>query len=94
MTTAAMILGMLPMAFSLGAGSEFRSPMAVVVIGGLITSTGLTLIVVPVVYTLADDLKVVSIRFWQKVVEGKSLASGPPPPIESPAELPSGSSPG
>ncbi|MBM3270716.1 MAG: efflux RND transporter permease subunit [Candidatus Sericytochromatia bacterium] len=57
MTTAAMVLGMLPMAAGIGAGSEFRSPMAVVVIGGLITSTLLTLVVVPVVYTLLDDFK-------------------------------------
>ncbi|MEB3203278.1 MAG: efflux RND transporter permease subunit [Candidatus Sericytochromatia bacterium] len=57
MTTAAMVLGMMPMALGLGAGSEFRSPMAVVVIGGLVTSTFLTLLVVPVFYTLLDDLK-------------------------------------
>lgn len=57
MTTAAMVLGMLPMALGIGSGSEFRSPMAVVVIGGLLTSTGLTLIVVPVAYTIADDVK-------------------------------------
>jgi HAE1 family hydrophobic/amphiphilic exporter-1 len=56
MTTLAMIFGMLPTALALGAGSEFRAPMAHVVIGGLITSTLLTLIVVPVVYTYLDDL--------------------------------------
>lgn len=56
MTTAAMVMGMLPMAMRIGAGSEFRYPMAIVVIGGLITSTLLTLIVVPVFYTLLDDL--------------------------------------
>ncbi|MBM3268526.1 MAG: efflux RND transporter permease subunit [Candidatus Sericytochromatia bacterium] len=56
MTTAAMVMGMLPMAFRVGAGSEFRYPMAIVVIGGLITSTALTLVVVPVFYTLLDDL--------------------------------------
>jgi len=55
MTTLAMIFGMLPTALALGAGSEFRSPMAVAVIGGLITSTLLTLVVVPVVYTYLDD---------------------------------------
>jgi hydrophobic/amphiphilic exporter-1 (mainly G- bacteria), HAE1 family len=53
MTTLAMIFGMLPTA--LGAGSEFRAPMAHAVIGGLITSTLLTLVVVPVVYTYLDD---------------------------------------
>jgi HAE1 family hydrophobic/amphiphilic exporter-1 len=55
MTTMAMIFGMLPTALALGAGSEFRAPMAYAVIGGLITSTLLTLIVVPVVYTYLDD---------------------------------------
>ena len=53
MTTFAMIFGMLPIALF---GSESRSPMAVTVIGGLTTSTLLTLVVVPVVYTLLDDL--------------------------------------
>jgi len=56
MTTLAMIFGMLPTALALGAGAEFRSPMAHAVIGGLITSTLLTLVVVPVVYTILDDV--------------------------------------
>jgi HAE1 family hydrophobic/amphiphilic exporter-1 len=56
MTTMAMIFGMLPLAFEIGAGSEIRAPMARAVIGGLITSTLLTLIAVPVVYALLDDL--------------------------------------
>jgi hydrophobic/amphiphilic exporter-1 (mainly G- bacteria), HAE1 family len=55
MTTSAMIFGMLPTALALGQGGEFRAPMARAVIGGLITSTLLTLIVVPVVYTYLDD---------------------------------------
>jgi len=58
MTTAAMIFGMLPLALALGEGAEQRAPMAHAVIGGLITSTLLTLFVVPVVYTLLDDLSV------------------------------------
>ena len=57
MTTFAMIFGMLPIALGRGAGSESRAPMAVAVIGGLSTSTLLTLVVVPVVYTLLDDLR-------------------------------------
>ncbi len=56
MTTLAMIFGMLPTALALGAGAEMRAPMGRAVIGGLITSTLLTLIVVPVVYSLLDDL--------------------------------------
>jgi HAE1 family hydrophobic/amphiphilic exporter-1 len=56
MTTFAMIFGMLPTALGTGAGAESRGPMAMAVIGGLTTSTILTLVVVPVVYTLLDDL--------------------------------------
>jgi len=56
MTTSATILGMLPIALGFGAGAELRAPMAISIIGGLITSTLLSLIVVPVAYTLADDL--------------------------------------
>jgi multidrug efflux pump subunit AcrB len=55
MTTSAMILGMLPIALGWGAGAELRAPMAIAVIGGLVTSTLLSLLVVPVVYTLLDD---------------------------------------
>lgn len=56
MTTIAMGAGMLPLALGLGADPSFRSPMAVAVIGGLITSTLLSLLVVPPVFTLVDDL--------------------------------------
>jgi len=56
MTTLAMIFGMLPLALAIGAGAEMRAPMARAVIGGLITSTFLTLLVVPVMYSLLDDL--------------------------------------
>lgn len=55
MTTASTILGMLPIALGLGAGSELRSPMAVAIAGGLVSSTILSLIVVPVVYAILDD---------------------------------------
>ncbi len=56
MTTLSLILGMLPVAFGLGAGGSFRAPMAVAVIGGLITSTLLTLVLVPVAYSILDVL--------------------------------------
>ena len=56
MTTLAMIFGMLPLFFGLGAGGEGRAPMARAVVGGLLTSTLLTLLVVPVMYTYMDDL--------------------------------------
>lgn len=57
MTTVAMIAGMLPIAFGIGAGAEVRQAMAIAVIGGLITSTMLTLLVVPVVHTFIDDVE-------------------------------------
>lgn len=63
MTTLAMIFGMLPTAFGTGYGSEARAPMAYTIIGGLITSTLLTLVVVPIIYTFLDDLRV---RFSKK----------------------------
>jgi HAE1 family hydrophobic/amphiphilic exporter-1 len=56
MTTSAMIMGMMPVALALGRGSEWRAPMGIAVIGGLILSTMLTLIVIPVTYTVVDDV--------------------------------------
>jgi HAE1 family hydrophobic/amphiphilic exporter-1 len=56
MTTLAMIFGMVPLAFAITEGSEQRSPMGQAVIGGVITSSLLTLVVVPVVYCYLDDL--------------------------------------
>ncbi len=57
MTTAAMIFGMLPLAIGLGEGSEQQAPMGRAIIGGVITSTLLTLVVVPVLYTYLDALE-------------------------------------
>ena len=54
MTTATTVLGLAPMALGLGAGSELRRPMALVVIGGLLTSTALTLLIIPAIYSLLD----------------------------------------
>ncbi|WP_017660092.1 efflux RND transporter permease subunit [Baaleninema simplex] len=56
MTTASTILGMMPIAIGLGAGAELRQPMAVAIIGGLLTSTLLSAIVVPVLYVVLEDL--------------------------------------
>jgi len=58
MTTIAMIAGMVPIALGIGAGSQTRSPMAMAVIGGLMTSTLLTLVVIPVVFTYMDGLQI------------------------------------
>jgi len=57
MTTFAMVLGMMPIAVGIGEGAETRSPMAIATIGGLITSLFLTLIVVPIVYDIFDEIK-------------------------------------
>jgi len=57
MTTLAMGLGMLPIALAFGEGTEFRSPMAIAVIGGLITSTALSLIFIPAAFSLIDGVK-------------------------------------
>ena len=54
MTTSTTALGLLPMAIGFGEGAEVRAPMAITVIGGLLVSTMLTLVVVPVVYTILD----------------------------------------
>ena len=56
MTTLAMVFGMVPLAFALTEGSEQRAPMGQAVIGGVITSSLLTLVVVPVTYCYMDDL--------------------------------------
>ena len=74
MTTVAMIAGMLPVAVGLGGDTAFRQPMAIAVIGGLITSTGLTLVIVPAVFTLIDD-----IERWLAPRFGRVLTAQPPP---------------
>ncbi len=78
MTTLAMIFGMLPLALALGPGAEMRAPMARAVIGGLITSTLLTLIVVPVVYTYLDHLTPASVREWWRRRRGQAAAEPVP----------------
>jgi hydrophobic/amphiphilic exporter-1 (mainly G- bacteria), HAE1 family len=62
MTTVTTVLGLTPMALGIGRGADLRAPLAIAVIGGLIMATLLTLIVVPVVYSLAEDLKVRMLR--------------------------------
>ena len=66
MTTLAMIFGMVPLAFALSEGSEQRAPMGQAVIGGVITSSLLTLVVVPVMYCYMDDLANWFLRLWRK----------------------------
>jgi Cu/Ag efflux pump CusA len=68
MTTIAMAAGMMPSALAFGAGGEFRSPMALAVIGGLIFSTVLSLVFVPAMFMLMDDIGTLSWRFGKKLV--------------------------
>jgi HAE1 family hydrophobic/amphiphilic exporter-1 len=70
MTTLAMIFGMLPLALALGAGAEMRAPMARAVVGGLVTSTFLTLLVVPVMYSFLDDFGSWIQKRWKGKKEG------------------------
>jgi HAE1 family hydrophobic/amphiphilic exporter-1 len=67
MTTTAMVMGMVPLALGLGEGAEQRSPMAHAIIGGVLTSTLLTLVVVPVIYTYLDDMKRLTLRMINRV---------------------------
>jgi HAE1 family hydrophobic/amphiphilic exporter-1 len=80
MTTVAMIFGMIPLALALGEGSEQRAPMARAVIGGLLTSTLLTLFVVPVVYTLIDDF-VLALKRRFAAAPQAAPAGGTPQPV-------------
>ena len=74
MTTAAMVFGMLPLALALDEGGEIQAPMGRAIIGGVITSTLLTLIVVPVIYSLLDDLAAwAKRRFGAKEVAGGAI---------------------
>ena len=71
MTTLAMIFGMLPLALGLGEGGEQRGPLGQTVIGGVITSSLLTLVVVPVAYTVLDDFGAWVTRKWRRGAKGK-----------------------
>jgi HAE1 family hydrophobic/amphiphilic exporter-1 len=82
MTTLAMIFGMVPLAFALSEGSEQRAPMGQAVIGGVITSSLLTLVVVPVAYCYMDDLANWARRLWggsQAEPRMSGSAGGNPP---------------
>ena len=72
MTTATTVLGLLPMALGLGDGAEIRTPMAIAVISGLITSTVLTLVVIPAIYALVD-------RFQARLAGRRAEAEGSAP---------------
>ncbi len=80
MTTIAMAAGMVPSAMAFGIGGEFRAPMAVAVIGGLIVSTLLSLVFVPAIYLLVDDLSRLFVRLFGRFVG----ATDEPGPEEAP----------
>jgi multidrug efflux pump subunit AcrB len=82
MTTIAMAAGMLPIAMGWGTDPSFRAPMAIVVIGGLITSTFLSLLVIPVLFTYVDDL----IQFMQRLLRRKAGAPAASPSTASATE--------
>ena len=81
MTTVAMGAGMMPIAIGWGTDPSFRAPMAIVVIGGLITSTFLSLLVVPVVYTYVDD----AIEWVRRVLHSRPRQPGSVEPRGAPA---------
>jgi hypothetical protein len=101
MTTIAMAAGMMPSALAFGAGGEFRSPMALAVIGGLIFSTILSLVFVPAMFMVMDDFGALCWRFGQKLL----VSSGEPdeaghgsdhqkePPAKGPPSVPPAMSP-
>jgi HAE1 family hydrophobic/amphiphilic exporter-1 len=76
MTTVTTILGLTPMALGIGRGADLRAPLAIAVIGGEIVATLLTLIVVPVVYSLADG-------FWQTVTGKTGVPAQATPATEA-----------
>ena len=86
MTTCTMVFAMLPLAVKIGAGSEDRSPMATVLVGGLLTSTLLTLVFVPVVYSYLDDLGEFLARMGLLARRQWGRAEGDEEPISPPAK--------
>jgi hydrophobe/amphiphile efflux-1 (HAE1) family protein len=88
MTSAAMIAGMLPAAVGIGAGGRFQGDMAIAVIGGLVTSTALTLVMVPAVFTWIDDIERWVGRLFKRGIGAQNrptadAVSGPGPVIDS-----------
>ena len=78
MTTIAMAAGMMPSALAFGAGGEFRSPMALAVIGGLLFSTVLSLVFVPAMFMMMDDLGALIWRFAKRLIVSTGDAEHPP----------------
>ncbi|MGM5029820.1 efflux RND transporter permease subunit [Tardiphaga sp. 20_F10_N6_6] len=84
MTTVAMVAGMMPSALAFGAGGEFRSPMALAIIGGLIFSTALSLLFVPAMFMMMDDVGQLAWRFGRKLLASsgeEDPQNGQPPAV-------------
>jgi multidrug efflux pump subunit AcrB len=84
MTSAAMVLGMIPTAVGTGVGSEFRAPMAVAVIGGVTSSTILTLLVVPVAFLWVERQRERVAKLWARISpdSGAAALAEPGPAVE------------
>ena len=99
MTTIAMAAGMMPSALAFGAGGEFRSPMALAVIGGLVFSTVLSLVFVPAMFMMMDDLGSLIWRYGKLLLASEAESDDPPvdrprePPAKGPPPLPPAMSP-
>jgi hydrophobe/amphiphile efflux-1 (HAE1) family protein len=89
MTTIAMVAGMLPAAVGLDSGGEFRAPMAIAVIGGLLSSTLLSLVFVPAVFAVMDDIGRLAWRIFSRFIgqADEPAAVAPPSPAAVHAEL-------
>jgi HAE1 family hydrophobic/amphiphilic exporter-1 len=96
MTTLALIAGMIPVALGFGEGADFRSPLGRAVIGGVITSTFLTLLVIPTFYEILDEWRTGMQVFFRQRAAGRKKAKGEPgesgghalpgrPPLPGPA---------
>jgi len=99
MTTIAMAAGMMPSALAIGAGGEFRSPMALAVIGGLVFSTVLSLVFVPAMFMMMDDLGALIWRYGKLLLASHAENEHPPsdhhnqPPAKGPPAAPPAMSP-
>jgi Cu/Ag efflux pump CusA len=93
MTTIAMTGGMLPSALALGAGGEFRSPMAIAVIGGLILSTLLSLIFVPAVFVVMDEFGNWIWRFFSRFIGEVDEPEPEPKPLKDQSQSDAGPAP-
>ncbi len=92
MTTIAMVAGMIPSALGVGEGGEFRAPMAIGVIGGLIVSTLLSLVFVPSFFTVMDDVQRRTGRLFGRLLTPRDATPNPasarPRPPAAPAPAP------